>query len=191
MNHQNDINYKMRQILVDWIISVCIAYSVSDEILHLSVAILDNYLSLCQVTRKQLQCVGITAFYIACKLDEEIIPSLQDIAWICTNVYTTKEIAEMENTILSKLDYNVMLDTMKNYLSCKHSSRELNFLFDSILLNKDILYGYDVDELIESCVEASTNTGNYWSFCVTEILNHRKSIKITNFPELMKKYKYV
>jgi len=175
-------------------ISLCSSYSLNDLTLHLSVAILDKFLFLwtMKMTRKRLQCAGIASVYIASKVEEEFSPSLQELTWICDNAYTEKEIIDMESEILSTLKYDVMIDTLRNYVSTADYPSDIIFSLDCILLNTDILYGYDNDEIIESCVEAYTKSGTYWSRCIDDILKYKKSIKskqYKEFPELKKKFK--
>lgn len=65
MSTQNDINQKMRKILIDWLIKVHLKFKLLPETLYLTVNIIDRYLSLEIVSRKLLQLVGVTAMHIA------------------------------------------------------------------------------------------------------------------------------
>ena len=68
MQRQEDINDRMRAILIDWIVSVHNAFELHPKTLHLAVSILDNYCACKQVTRSTYQCVGTVALLIASKV---------------------------------------------------------------------------------------------------------------------------
>jgi len=65
MIKQNDINEKMRRILIDWMLKVHQKFKLLPETLFLTVNIIDRYLSQEMVTRKTLQLIGVTAMHIA------------------------------------------------------------------------------------------------------------------------------
>ena len=68
------------------------------------------------VPKKQLQLVGVTAFYLASKVEEVYTPLIGEIAYITANTYTTEEIRKMEKSILSLLNYNVNKPHMLGFL---------------------------------------------------------------------------
>lgn len=76
MGSQIEINAKMRAILVDWLIEVHYKFELMPETLYLTVYIIDRYLSLESVLRRDLQLVGITAMLIACKYEEIWAPEV-------------------------------------------------------------------------------------------------------------------
>jgi hypothetical protein len=65
MANQQDINEKMRRILVDWLLKVHGKFKLLPETLYLTINIIDRYLSYETVTRKVLQLIGVTAMHIA------------------------------------------------------------------------------------------------------------------------------
>lgn len=76
MDKQLDINPKMRAILVDWIVEVHHKFELMPETLYLTTYIIDRYLSLEGVPRRQLQLVGMCAMLIACKYEEIWAPEV-------------------------------------------------------------------------------------------------------------------
>ena len=62
---QEDINPKMRCILVDWLAEVVEDFGLSSETLFLAVNYIDRYLSLKSMTRNFLQLLGVAALFIA------------------------------------------------------------------------------------------------------------------------------
>jgi hypothetical protein len=65
LDHQREVTPKMRSILVDWLVDVAEEYRLTSETLFLAVNYLDRYLSLANVTRSELQLVGIVCCLIA------------------------------------------------------------------------------------------------------------------------------
>ena len=57
MEEQVNINYKMRAILIDWLVEVHLKFRLKTETLYLCVTILDRFLAKEQVTRQKLQLV--------------------------------------------------------------------------------------------------------------------------------------
>jgi len=70
MSSQAEISERMRAILIDWIIEVQYRLILMPETLYLTVYIIDQYLSMESVPRKELQLVGISAMLIASKYEE-------------------------------------------------------------------------------------------------------------------------
>lgn len=77
MDKQRDINPKMRSILIDWILEVHHKFELMPETLYLTTYIIDRYLSLEGVARRQLQLVGMCAMLIACKYEEIWAPEVK------------------------------------------------------------------------------------------------------------------
>ena len=64
---QNDIDPRMRSILIDWMIDVHLKFKLLPETLYLTVHIIDKYLENVQIDRSKLQLVGVTAMFMASK----------------------------------------------------------------------------------------------------------------------------
>ena len=70
MDSQPEINSKMRSILMDWLTEVHRKFELMPETLYLTINIVDRYLSVKTVPRRELQLVGISSMLIACKYEE-------------------------------------------------------------------------------------------------------------------------
>lgn len=55
----------MRAILVDWLVEVTNEFKLRNETLHLTVNIVDRFLSLMYVNKERLQLVGVSAMFVA------------------------------------------------------------------------------------------------------------------------------
>src|SRR5690606_17026459 len=74
MSKQNDINEKMRAILIDWLVDVHLKFKLLPDTLFLTVNIIDRYLETTQVSRQKFQLIGVTAMLIASKYEEIYSP---------------------------------------------------------------------------------------------------------------------
>ncbi len=109
MTKQEDVNEKMRSILIDWLVEVHHKFKLVPETLFLTINLIDRFLQLKQITRQKLQLVGVTAMLIASKYEEIYAPIVKDFVYITDNAYTKAEILEMERKMLSTLDFNIQI----------------------------------------------------------------------------------
>ena len=97
----------MRSILIDWIIEVHFQFKLKIESLFLTVNLIDRYLEKRQVSKENLQLVGVSAMLIACKYEEIWPPLIKDYIHISDNAYSKDKIIQMETSMLSELDFNI------------------------------------------------------------------------------------
>ena len=116
MDTQQDINAKMRAILIDWLIEVHMKFKLVPETLYLTVNIIDRYCSKNPVPRSKLQLVGVTALLIACKDEEIYPPEVRDCVYITDNAYGRQEVLDMEQDILKKLLFHITVPTAFPFL---------------------------------------------------------------------------
>lgn len=111
MDFQPELNHKMRAILVDWLIEVHRKFELMPESLYLTINILDRFLSVKTVPRRELQLVGISSMLIACKYEEIWAPEVNDFTHISDNAYARDQILQMEKSILGKLEWYLTVPT--------------------------------------------------------------------------------
>ena len=76
MGAQVEINAKMRAILADWLIEVHHKFELTPETLYLTFHIIDRYLSMDVVLRRDFQLGGVSAMLIASKYEEIWAPQV-------------------------------------------------------------------------------------------------------------------
>ena len=116
MEGQQFITERMRSILIDWIIEVHFQFKLKVESLFLTVNLIDRFLEKVQVTKENLQLVGVSAMLIACKYEEIWPPLIKDYIHISDNAYDKQQIITMENNMLMELDFNVNFVSSHNFL---------------------------------------------------------------------------
>jgi cyclin B len=107
MSKQEDINEKMRAILIDWLVEVHLKFKLMPETLYLTVNLIDRYLEKEKIKRSQLQLVGVTAMFVASKYEEIYAPECRDFVYISDKAYTREQILKMEGDMLSKLNFQL------------------------------------------------------------------------------------
>ena len=116
IEHQPDLEWKMRGILVDWLIEVHTRFRLLPETLFLAVNIIDRFLSAEQVALDRLQLVGVTAMFIASKYEEVLSPHVANFSHVADETFTDKEILDAERHVLAILGYNMSFPNPMNFL---------------------------------------------------------------------------
>ena len=112
------ITEKMRKLLVDWMVDNHQLMDLVQETLFLSVRLLDRYLQE-EVTRtstQELQLVGTTALFLACKVEETYLPSVEDFVYITDDAITGDEIRDMEVRMMETLHFELHSPTSLTFL---------------------------------------------------------------------------
>jgi G2/mitotic-specific cyclin-B, other len=115
MQDQPDINYKMRAILIDWIVGVHFKFKLLSETLFLCVNLIDRYLSKKEVERKYLQLIGVCALMVASKYEEIYPPQLKDFIYVTDKAYTPEQLIKMEIDMLGTLKFNITVPCSFNF----------------------------------------------------------------------------
>ncbi|RAL65226.1 hypothetical protein DID88_001332 [Monilinia fructigena] len=116
MAHQEDLEWKMRGILVDWLIEVHTRFHLLPETLFLAVNIIDRFLSTKVVQLDRLQLVGVTAMFIASKYEEVLSPHVANFRHVADDGFTEAEILSAERYVLSALNYDLSYPNPMNFL---------------------------------------------------------------------------
>jgi len=109
LSGQKGIVPKMRAVLTDWMVEVHQQFTLLQETLFLSIAILDRYMQLQAetVARRKLQLVGVTAMFIAAKYEEMYAPEIGDFVYITDNAYSESEIRAQEVEMIKHLNFSL------------------------------------------------------------------------------------
>ncbi|XP_045805509.1 G2/mitotic-specific cyclin S13-7-like isoform X2 [Trifolium pratense] len=111
MESQKEINTKMRTIVVDWLVEVHRHFKLKTETLFLNINIIDRYLSLINVPKKELQLVAICSMSLACKYEEVSYPKVNDLLEISDKFYNRRQFISRERDIVEKLQWNFTVTT--------------------------------------------------------------------------------
>jgi G2/mitotic-specific cyclin 2 len=116
MDQQKELTWKMRGVLVDWLIEVHTRFGLLPETLFLAVNIIDRFLSCKIVQLDRLQLVGVTALFVAAKYEEVLSPHVQHFVNVADNGFSEEEILQAERYVLGALDYDLSYPNPLNFL---------------------------------------------------------------------------
>lgn len=116
MDSQPELNEKMRAILADWLIDVHRKFELSPETLYLTINLVDRFLAIKLVRRRELQLLGISAMLVASKYEEIWPPEVNDFVCLSDRAYSPEQILAMEKTILNKLEWYLTVPTTYVFL---------------------------------------------------------------------------
>ncbi|KAI1736510.1 cyclin-like protein [Xylaria scruposa] len=116
MDHQDDLTWRTRGILIDWLIEVHTRFHLLPETLFLCINIVDRFLSKKIVQLDRLQLVGVTAMFIASKYEEVLSPHVVNFKQVTNDEFTEEEILSAERYILAVLNYDLSYPNPMNFL---------------------------------------------------------------------------
>uniref|UniRef100_A0A3Q0QVA2 Cyclin E2 n=1 Tax=Amphilophus citrinellus TaxID=61819 RepID=A0A3Q0QVA2_AMPCI len=124
---------KMRAILLDWVLEVSEVYSLHRQTAYLAQDFFDRYmLTQENVSKDYLQLIGITALFIASKIEEIYPPKIYEFAYVTDGACDMWDIQRTELQILKALDWNLCPETpiswLKLYAQVEARKDEENFL---------------------------------------------------------------
>lgn len=117
MENQGQIDERMREILINWLVEVHKKFKYVPETLYLCVNLIDRVLKNKEVKRRNFQLLGVTCLFIASKYEEICHQGVDELAYICNSAYTEKEILDMENHILKALNYQITVPSANSFLA--------------------------------------------------------------------------
>ncbi|KAL9125337.1 MAG: hypothetical protein Q9217_005447 [Psora testacea] len=116
MDHQTQIEWHLRGVLVDWLIEVHTRFHLLPETIFLAINIIDRFLSARIVQLEKLQLVGITAMFIASKYEEVLSPHVQNFKLVADDGFSEEEILKAERFVLATLNYDLSYPNPMNFL---------------------------------------------------------------------------
>lgn len=116
-NIQPHITARMRRIVVDWLVDVHKDFKFSQTTLHLTVNIMDRFLSKVVIARSKFQLLAITSLWIASKYQERCTPYLDDFVAITNWSYTRLDMFNMESAVCNTLQFRFTVVTALPFLA--------------------------------------------------------------------------
>lgn len=101
---KTQITEKKRAFLIDWLVDFHVRFKMWAETFYVTIGIIDRYLSLTpEFDQSQLQCLGITAIFIAGKYEEIYPPDVKTILHVVKQAVSRDDLLRMEAKILTTL----------------------------------------------------------------------------------------
>jgi hypothetical protein len=154
------VNGKMRGVLIDWLIEVHSQFKLLQETLYMTIYIIDKFLQVegFTVRRNKLQLVGVSAMFIASKVEEMYAPEINDFVYITDNAYTAAEIRQMELRMLNTLGFNFSRPLPLHFLRRNSKAGDVDVLQHTVAkyLIEMSLLEYDLAHLPPSLMAAAS-----------------------------------
>ncbi|XP_008321105.1 G1/S-specific cyclin-E2 [Cynoglossus semilaevis] len=146
----------MRAILLDWLLEVSEVYSLHRQTAYLAQDYFDRFMLTQQdVNKDYLQLIGITALFIASKIEEIYPPKIFEFAYVTDGACDMWDIQRTELHILKALDWNLCPETPISWLKLyaqveaeQENSGEENFLVPQFSQEKYI----QIAQLLDLCM---------------------------------------
>jgi G2/mitotic-specific cyclin 1/2 len=116
MDGQEELQWKMRAILNDWIIEVHSKFRLLPETLFIATNLIDRFLSLRMVSLVKFQLVGLTALFVAAKYEEVVCPSITHFLHMTDGGYDVSEILRAERYLLQTLNFDISYPNPLHFL---------------------------------------------------------------------------
>ena len=109
MDLQPELEWYMLPFLVDFIIEVHTQFRMSPYTLHLTINIVNRYVSKRVVFKKHYQLVGCAALWIAAKFEDakDKVPTVRELMNMCVNAYDEDMFVQMEGHMLATLGWEI------------------------------------------------------------------------------------
>lgn len=164
LKHEH-INAKMYTVVLNWLCEVHVKFKMSPETLYLTHQVISRYLTLETTTikRSHLQLVGVASLYMCSKYEDEDLPELKDMVYICDGACTRQEIIDMEWKIMSAFDFNLLfMPTIYSFISLfsffgqfdKQMATYIMYLCKTSVLHTSFLQ-YKPSEIVASAIAIS------------------------------------
>lgn len=107
MDHQDELRWEMRSVLIDWVVQVHSRFNLLPETLFLTVNYIDRFLSKRKVSLSRFQLVGAVALFIAAKYEEINCPTVQEVAYMADNAYSILDFLKAERFMIDVLEFDM------------------------------------------------------------------------------------
>lgn len=110
MDKQPEVTSAIRSKLVDWLVQVF--KGINEKVLHMTVHLIDTFLSRMSVVRTKLQLLACAAGMIACKAEEVCIQTTEYWTILGGDTFTKSHLLKMERMILSVMKFEISRPTI-------------------------------------------------------------------------------
>ncbi|XP_051992484.1 G1/S-specific cyclin-E2-like [Xyrauchen texanus] len=108
---------KMRAVVLDWLMEVSEAYTLHRQTFYLAQDFFDRFmLTQNDMKKDRLQLIGITALFIASKIEEIYPPKITELAYVTDGACLEEEILHMELIMVKALNWDLCPETVVSWM---------------------------------------------------------------------------
>ncbi|XP_075690551.1 cyclin-P [Rhinoderma darwinii] len=101
------VTTEMRTMLVDWVVQVHEYLGLQEETLYLAVYLMNSYMKVHKIRTSLLQLLAASCLFIACKMEEKLIPEPAELCFMMEDAFSKKELLKMERKVLNRLNFEL------------------------------------------------------------------------------------
>lgn len=144
---------RMRAVLLDWLMEVCEVYKLHRETFYLAQDFFDRYMaSQHNIIKTLLQLIGISALFIASKLEEIYPPKLHQFAYVTDGACSGDEILTMELMMMKALKWRLSPLTIVSWLNVYVQVAYVNDTGEVLMPQYPQQVFVQIAELLDLCV---------------------------------------
>ncbi|XP_035431470.1 G1/S-specific cyclin-D3 [Spodoptera frugiperda] len=135
---QTEVTPHMRRLVAEWMLEVCEDQGCQEEVFPLAISYLDRFLSVCAVSKSQVQLLGTACLLLASKLREpgsRALPA-ELLVFYTANSITLADLCSWELLVLSKLKWDVAGVTAHDFLPLLLSRLPLRGLVNTEMVHR-------------------------------------------------------
>ncbi|XP_063791766.1 cyclin-P [Pseudophryne corroboree] len=110
------VTTEMRSMLVDWLVQVHEYLGLQEETLYLAVYLMNSYMKAHSIRTYLLQLLAASCLFIACKMEETLIPEPAELCFMMEDSFSKKELMKMEKKVLSGLRFELQYTQPLHFL---------------------------------------------------------------------------
>lgn len=142
-----------RAKLVEWLVTMCYNNGLNNEVLFLSVNILDRVLV--RHNNINLKLLALECLWIASKYEMEFVFDVNDLYSLCGQKFSKKMIKNGEIAVLQVLNYNIFAVTSLDFLIHFNEFASTSVFFDIMHFCEQMLYYTKMQRFSSSLAGAS------------------------------------
>ncbi|KAK7114281.1 G1/S-specific cyclin-E-like [Littorina saxatilis] len=101
-----DVKPNMRAVLLTWLTEVCEVYKLHKETYYMAMDFIDRFLLATNgMKTSQLQLLGVTALFVAAKIEEIYPPKSTEFSYVADGAFEVEDIHEFELFLIKELNW--------------------------------------------------------------------------------------
>ena len=184
-NEMSDINSKMYQILIEWIVALNKTMKYHIRTLFLAVRLISLLLNRkVDIRRSELQLYGMTCLYISAKLEEVSVGNVQQYITMSDDAYTKEQMIEAEKDIvriLKRIKYPTIYDFLQILSGCDCNTYIIYLGIVSLTCVEILEYSQeDIASALMFLTNRNTSIAKHAWNCSSVLYEHYKQIDQTS-----------
>ncbi|XP_030650058.1 G1/S-specific cyclin-E1 [Chanos chanos] len=179
MERHPNLQPKMRAILLDWLVEVCEVYKLHRETFYLAQDYFDRFMATQQnVVKTTLQLIGISALFVAAKMEEIYPPKVHQFAYVTDGACNEDEILSMEIIIMKELNWSLSPLTPVSWLNIYMQVAYLRECNEVLIPQYPQTTFVQITELLDLCILDIKSLEFSYSLLAASALFHFSSLEL-------------